>query len=312
MMHEQTDDTFADARDGDRDDDNGERPDGAAPRRRRRSRSSGGRSGESRSGNGTDDARIAGRRPGRARTASRADDSTANGSGADDNQSAPHEAPSVEASRPSGRSATTRSAPTRAAAARSSDASGPVGVEDVVAALADMRETVERFARRERVGVFVDVPNLLYGAERVEEQVDMGRLLTHLTRGRDLMRATAYAPVSDNPAEPVERQKFVAPFVPHGYRIVTKPLKRFQDGSIKGNFDVEMAVDIVTMSDRLDVISIVSGDADFAKAVEYVQQKGVRVEVIAFAGSSSIEMRALADEFIEVGAILEDLRPRRR
>ena len=50
------------------------------------------------------------------------------------------------------------------------------------------------------------------------------------------------------------RQQFVAPFVPYEYRIVTKPLKRFADGSIKGNFDVEMAVDMLTMADRLDVI----------------------------------------------------------
>ena len=170
-----------------------------------------------------------------------------------------------------------------------------------------LSEHVDRSARRARLGVFVDVPNLLYGAEP-GQRLDMGKLLDILSKDRELVRATAYAPVSDNPSEPVQQQRFVAPFVPYEYRIVTKPLKRFADGSIKGNFDVEMAVDILSMADRLDVMAIVSGDADFARVVEEVQSRGVRVEVVAFSGSTSAEMRGLADHYIEVGAIANQLR----
>ena len=165
-----------------------------------------------------------------------------------------------------------------------------------------------RSTQRARLGVFVDVPNVLYGAERGDAPLDMGKLLDYLADGREVVRATAYSPVSDDPAEPVERQRFVAPFVPYEYRIVTKPLKRFADGSIKGNFDVEMAIDMLTMAERLDVIACVSGDADFARLVEVIQGRGVRVEVVAFAGSTSAEMRALADRFIELGAIAGQLR----
>ena len=173
-----------------------------------------------------------------------------------------------------------------------------------------LREQQERAARKLRLGVFVDVPNLIYGAERGEgaptgSSVHMGKLLDYLRDGRELIRATAYAPVSDDPGEPVEQQRFVAPFVPHDYRIVTKPLKRFADGSIKGNFDVEMALDMVTMAERLDVVALVSGDADFSRAVELLQERGVRVEVVAFGGSTSIEMRALADHYIDVGTVMD-------
>ena len=107
--------------------------------------------------------------------------------------------------------------------------------------------------------------------------------------------------------EALEQQKFVAPFVPYEYRIVTKALKRFADGSIKGNFDVEMAIDMLTMADGLDVIAVVSGDADFARAVEVVQTRGVRVEVFAFAQSSSLEMRSLADRYVELGSVLNQI-----
>ena len=179
-------------------------------------------------------------------------------------------------------------------------------------ALDALREQQERNSRKLRLGVFVDVPNLIYGAERGEggpagATVDMGRLLDYLRTGRELIRATAYAPVSDDPGEPVERQRFVAPFVPYEYRIVTKPLKRFADGSIKGNFDVEMAIDMVTMAERLDVVALVSGDADFSSVVELLQSRGVRVEVIAFGGSTSIEMRALADHYIDVGTMMDQV-----
>ena len=172
------------------------------------------------------------------------------------------------------------------------------------AGMLTLGQQVDRGGYRPRLGVFVDVPNLMYGVES-GRPVHMGRLLNMLREGRELVRATAYSPISDDPREPVEQQKFVAPFVPYDYRIVTKPLKRFADGSIKGNFDVEMAIDMVSMADRVDVIVIVSGDADFARAVEAVQNRGVRVEVAAFSGSTSLEMRALADHYLELGTVAE-------
>lgn len=180
-------------------------------------------------------------------------------------------------------------------------------LNELRAGLLALGQQLDRTAQKPRLGVFVDVPNLMYGQEPDEKPINMGKLLDLLRGRRDIVRATAYSPISDNPAEPLEGQKFVAPFVPYEYRIVTKPLKRFADGSIKGNFDVEMAIDMLTMADRLDVIAIVSGDADFARAVEVVQTRGVRVEVVAFAGSSSLEMRSLADQYIELGAVIDQV-----
>ena len=180
-------------------------------------------------------------------------------------------------------------------------------LNELRAGLLALGQQLDRTAQKPRLGVFVDVPNIMYGQESDEKPINMGKLLDLLRSGRDIVRATAYSPISDNPAEPLEGQKFVAPFVPYEYRIVTKPLKRFADGSIKGNFDVEMAIDMLTMADRLDVIAIVSGDADFARAVEVVQTRGVRVEVVAFAGSSSLEMRSLADQYIELGSVIDQV-----
>ncbi|MGI8553231.1 MAG: NYN domain-containing protein, partial [Dehalococcoidia bacterium] len=158
-----------------------------------------------------------------------------------------------------------------------------------------------------RVGIFVDVPNIIYAAERIGVTIDFGKLLHWLTRGRELVRASAYAPISDDPQQRLETQKFVQPFVRGGYRIVTKPLKRFADGTMKGNFDVELAMDILTMSDRLDVVSLVSGDGDFSHLVELVGSKGVRVEVVAFGASTSADLRAICDDYIELSTLLNEL-----
>jgi uncharacterized LabA/DUF88 family protein len=180
-------------------------------------------------------------------------------------------------------------------------------LSELRAGLTAVAEATDRSGYRPRLGVFVDVPNVMYGVDADAKPVHMGKLLDFLAEGRELVRATAYSPVSDDPREPIEQQKFVAPFVPYNYRITTKPLKRFADGSIKGNFDVEMALDMLQMADRLDVLCIVSGDADFSRAVEAVQTRGVRVEVVAFAGSASIEMRALADRYIQLDGMVDKI-----
>ncbi len=155
-----------------------------------------------------------------------------------------------------------------------------------------------------KVAIFLDVPNLIYAAEQVGVRVHFGKLLDFLTEGRQLVRATAYAPITDDPMTRFESQRFVQPVLGNGYKIVTKPWKRFADGGMKANFDIELAVDILTMSDRLDVVVLLSGDGDFRRVCELVESKGVRVEVVAFAASTAMELRMVADNYIDLGSIL--------
>ena len=151
-----------------------------------------------------------------------------------------------------------------------------------------------------RVGVFVDVANIELAAERHGVRLDWGAVLEHLTEGRQLVRAIAYAPVHDDPEVSPEAQRFVEPFLDRGFKIVTKPLRRFSDGTIKANVDIEMALDIVTMSDRLDVVVLVSGDGDFTHLVDVVQSRGLRVEVAGFEKSTASVLRNAADRYIDL------------
>jgi uncharacterized LabA/DUF88 family protein len=161
-----------------------------------------------------------------------------------------------------------------------------------------------------RVGIFVDVPNLIYAAERRNVTIDFGRVLDYFTKGRQLVRASAYAPITDDPQAKLESQRFVHHFLGHPYRIITKPLKRFADGSMKANFDIELAIDILTMSDRLDVVVLMSGDGDFRRLVELVSSRGVRVEVVAFSETASSDLKTVADLYVDIGAHLDEFRAR--
>jgi uncharacterized LabA/DUF88 family protein len=122
------------------------------------------------------------------------------------------------------------------------------------------------------------------------------------------VRAIAYCPVHDDPGVSIETQRFVEPFLDRGYKIVTKPLKRFQDGSVKANVDIELALDVIEMLDRLDVVCLISGDGDFQRLVEVVQAKGIRVEVIAVGTSTAANLRHAADLYIDLQGRLKDVR----
>jgi uncharacterized LabA/DUF88 family protein len=162
-----------------------------------------------------------------------------------------------------------------------------------------------------RVGIFVDVPNLIYAAERRNITIDFGRVLEYFTRDRELVRASAYAPITDDPQAKLENQRFVQHFVGHPYRIMTKPLKRFADGSMKANFDIELAIDILTMSDRLDIVVLMSGDGDFRRLVELISSRGVRVEVVAFSETASSELKTVCDRYVDIGQHLDDFKARK-
>ena len=159
-----------------------------------------------------------------------------------------------------------------------------------------------------RVGIFVDSANIELACDRLRVRFDWGRVLRMFTEGRQLVRALAYSPVHDDPNVSIETQRFVEPFLDKGYKVVTKPLRRFQDGTIKANVDIELALDVISMLDRLDIVVLASGDGDFQSLVEMVQSRGVRVEVAAVGSSTATNLKHAADVFIDLASRARDLR----
>ena len=159
-----------------------------------------------------------------------------------------------------------------------------------------------------RVGIFVDSANIELACDRLKTRFDWKKILEMLTRDRQLIRAIAYSPVHDDPGVSIETQRFVEPFLGKGYKVFTKPLKRFQDNTIKANVDIELALDVLEMIDRLDIICLCSGDGDFQRLVEVAQSKGVRVEVVAVGSSTASNLRHAADNYIDLQSRLKEIR----
>lgn len=168
------------------------------------------------------------------------------------------------------------------------------------------------FYPQERIGLFIDGSNLYAAARALGFDIDYKRLLEHFAAKGHLIRAFYYtALLEDHEYSPI--RPLVDWLDYNGYTMVTKPTKEFTDASgrrkIKGNMDIELAIDVMEMAEHLNHIVIFSGDGDFRKLVDAVQHKGVRVTVVSTVRSNppmvADELRRQADHFIE----LQDLEP---
>ncbi len=170
------------------------------------------------------------------------------------------------------------------------------------------------FYPHERLALFIDGSNLYAAARALGFDIDYKRLLSEFAKYGTLIRAIYYtALIEDQEYSPI--RPLVDWLDYNGYTMVTKPAKEFTDSSgrrkIKGNMDIEIAVDVLDMADALDHIVLFSGDGDFRRLVESVQRKGKRVTVVSTVKSAppmaADELRRQADTFIELQTLIEQI-----
>ncbi|MDL2335616.1 MAG: NYN domain-containing protein [Chloroflexota bacterium] len=150
------------------------------------------------------------------------------------------------------------------------------------------------------VAVFVDVANIFYAAKAAGVDIDYVTLLKAATAGRDFVRAYAYTgldPENDN------QRQFHSFLARSGYKVISKDIRKYGDGRIKANLDIELVVDMMKTARNLDIAVVVSGDGDFASAIRAVQEMGVRVEVISFRGNTSSDLIDAADLFTDIAQV---------
>jgi uncharacterized LabA/DUF88 family protein len=168
------------------------------------------------------------------------------------------------------------------------------------------------FYPQERIAIFIDGANLYAAARGLGFDIDYKRLLDLFASKGRLMRAFYYtALIEDQEYSPL--RPLVDWLDYNGYTMVTKPTKEYTDAmgrrKIKGNMDIELAIDMLDMAQYLDHAVLFSGDGDFRRLVEAVQRRGVRVSVVSTLRSqppmAADDLRRQADTFIE----LQDLAP---
>jgi uncharacterized LabA/DUF88 family protein len=163
------------------------------------------------------------------------------------------------------------------------------------------------FYRDERLALFIDGSNLHASTRALGFDIDYKLLRSEFMRRGKMVRAFFYTAIIEN-----EEYSPIRPLVDwldyNGFTLVTKPAKEFTDSAgrrkIKGNMDIELAVDAMEMADHVEHIVLFSGDGDFRPLVEVLQRKGVRVSVVSTIRSNppmiADDLRRQADNFIEL------------
>ena len=166
----------------------------------------------------------------------------------------------------------------------------------------------------EKIALFIDGANLYAAAKALGFDIDYKKLLEVFRKRGRLIRALYYtALVEDQDYSPI--RPLVDWLDYNGFTMVTKPTKEFTDSfgrrKIKGDMDIELAIDMMEMAPHLDHIILFSGDGDFRRLVEVVQRKGVKVSVVSTVKSSppmaADELRRQADQFIELQDIASEI-----
>ena len=150
----------------------------------------------------------------------------------------------------------------------------------------------------QRVGIFIDAQNLYHSARNLfNRRVNFGEVVKSALAGRKLVRAIAYVITS----EAGDEKAFFEALNQVGIETKTKDLQVFASGAKKGDWDVGIAVDAITMAPKLDTVILVSGDGDFIPLVEYLQiNEGCQVEVVSFGKSSSMNLKEATDDFLDL------------
>ena len=163
------------------------------------------------------------------------------------------------------------------------------------------------FLPTERIALFIDGANLYSASRNLGFDVDYRGLLDAFRKRGQLIRAYYYSAVLET--EEYSPLKPLTDWLAYnGYTLVTKPAKEFTDAQgrrrIKGNMDIELAIDMLELADKIDHAVLFSGDSDFRRLVEAVQRRGVRVSVISSIRTSppmvADELRRQADQFIDL------------
>ena len=151
--------------------------------------------------------------------------------------------------------------------------------------------------KNHRVGVFVDVSNMYHSAKNLyKARVNFRELLKLVTANRQLVRAIAYVIKSDTE----EERAFFSALEKAGYELKSKDLQVFPGGMKKGDWDVGIAIDAITLSKQLDVVVMISGDGDYEPLVDYLKFNGVIVEVAGFGRSTSGRLIEASNNFMDL------------
>lgn len=149
----------------------------------------------------------------------------------------------------------------------------------------------------QRVAIFIDTQNMYHSAKHLfGARVNFPALVETAAGDRPVIRAVAYVAKSKTG----EEQAFFDALIQNGIELKIKDVQEFASGQKKADWDVGMTVDAISISSRVDVVVLVTGDGDFCPLVEFLHAHGVLCEVAAFSESTNARLREIADTFLDL------------
>ncbi|MFN7024103.1 MAG: NYN domain-containing protein [Pseudorhizobium sp.] len=166
------------------------------------------------------------------------------------------------------------------------------------------------FDPREKIALFIDGANLYAASRSLGFDIDYRKLLKAFQKRGYLLRAYYYTAL-------IEDQEYssIRPLIDwldyNGYKVITKPAKEFTDSmgrrKVKGNMDIELAIDAMEQSETVDHLVLFSGDGDFTSLVGAVQRRGRKVSVVSTMATQppmiADDLRRQADYFIDLASL---------
>ena len=152
--------------------------------------------------------------------------------------------------------------------------------------------------KSQRVAVLIDVQNMYHSAKNLfRSRVNFNEILKTAVGGRQLIRAIAYVIRTESG----EEKTFFEALTKMGVETKVKDLQIFAGGVKKADWDVGMAVDAISLSEKVDALVLVTGDGDFVPLVEFLKGGRAQAEIIAFGRSTSQRLKEAADDFTDLG-----------
>ena len=163
----------------------------------------------------------------------------------------------------------------------------------------------------EKTVLFIDGSNFYAAARSLGMDIDYAKMRAHFAKDARLIRAYYYTALPED-----QEYSPLRPLIDwldyNGYAVVSKLTREFTDPEtgkrrVKGNMDMEIALDMLRLAPQIDHAVLFSGDGDFCRLLEDVQGLGVRVTVVSTTKTSppmaADALRRMADEFVEMESI---------
>jgi uncharacterized LabA/DUF88 family protein len=144
----------------------------------------------------------------------------------------------------------------------------------------------------QRVAILIDGQNVYMSAKSKGARLDYSKIM-EVVDNRVIVRAIIYNIAPDG----VDQSKFVYTVEGMGYEVRSKRPRLLPDGSFKADWDMQIAIDALSLADKVDVMVIVTGDGDFVPLLYALKSKGVKVEVMSFPENTSHELMEASDEY---------------